>query len=297
MRKKMFSLRPFAKEDKYFVEKMLEHSNVNRAYELGYPRCDNLKELIAEIELYENTLEESIYIIFYEEKPIGISGYLYTPNEGEGYIIGPIVNEEFNFQESMKIIISLVLENKMEMFNTLEAVVSHKNLILDKCYEELGWKYKKTSREMRYDIDGVKKEEGTWSVNLIDKSDKKIVDGSFKLLDKAFRWNGNRDKINELLTDEYKLACVLNERNKVIGVVCWAYLEDINFSRLEYVVVGEKYRKKGIGQALINYIINDSIDNKVKYVYLSTNISNEAVNIYKSSGFYDTVISNIYKEK
>lgn len=297
MRKKMFSLKPFSKDDQYFVEKMLEHSRVNREYELGYPKCDNMKELLAEVEMYENTLEKSIYIIFYEDKPIGISGYLYTPNEGDGYIIGPIVNEEFHFKEGLNIIINLVLDNKMEIFNTLEAVVSHKNVVLDQCYSELGWKYRRTSREMRYDIDGVKKEESQWKINLIDKSNKKIIDESFKLLDKAFRWNGNKKKMEELLNNEYKLACVLNERNKVIGFVCWAYLEDISFSRLEYVVVNEKYRKRGIGQALVNYVINSSIDDGVKCVYLSTNIINEAVNIYKAVGFYDTVISNIYREK
>ena len=46
---------------------------------------------------------------------------------------------------------------------------------------------------------------------------------------------------------------------------------------------------------MINHVINNSIDNKVTCIYLNTGINNNAANLYKTTGFYDTVVSNIYE--
>jgi ribosomal protein S18 acetylase RimI-like enzyme len=42
--------------------------------------------------------------------------------------------------------------------------------------------------------------------------------------------------------------------------------------------------------------IKDSARKKKKYIYLSTEKSNQAVSLYKKVGFYDTVISKIYEK-
>ncbi|MCB2300838.1 GNAT family N-acetyltransferase [Clostridium tagluense] len=240
-----FILRYTQQDDYDFIGEMIDYSNKNIDKELGYPRCDNLGELLAEIELYENTLENSLFIISYDDKPIALGGYLYT--EGD-----------------------------------------------DECYLEIEWDYKRTVREMRYDIDGVKKETLQWIITEFDKNDCIIMNDIFKLLDKTFNWNGNHEKINELLKEDYRVGCVLDKDNNVLGVVSWAYLKEVDFSRLEYLVVKEQYRKNRIGEAMINHVINDSIDNKVTCIYLNTGINNNAANLYKTTGFYDTVVSNIY---
>ena len=43
---------------------------------------------------------------------------------------------------------------------------------------------------------------------------------------------------------------------------------------------------------MINYVINDS--RAMEKIYLSTDIKNNAANLYSKVGFYDTVVSNIY---
>ncbi|MBU3130745.1 GNAT family N-acetyltransferase [Clostridium tagluense] len=293
-----FILRYTQQDDYDFIGEMIDYSNKNIDKELGYPRCDNLGELLAEIELYENTLENSLFIISYDDKPIALGGYLYTEGDDEGYFIGPIIKEEYYNKENIKAIINLILDVKKDVLNefkvNLEAVLSKNNKLLNECYLELEWDYKRTVREMRYDIDGVKKETLQWRITEFYKNDYIIMNDIFKLLDKTFNWNGNHEKINELLKEDYRVGCVFDKENNVLGVVCWAYLKEVDFSRLEYLVVKEQYRKNRIGEAMINHVINDSIDNKVTCIYLNTGINNNAANLYKKTGFYDTVVSNIY---
>lgn len=281
-------------DDYDFISKMLDYSNMDIKGEIGYPRCDDINELLSEIELYDNSLEESICIIYHMDKPVALSGYLYTPGENEGYLIGPICTQEYYCKKNLKAMIELVLNSRKNMFNKLEAVISINNILLNESYLELGWTLKETQREMCFDINTPQNYSSKYDIKEINENDTTAINDAFVLLDKTFKWNGNRNKIDELLKEEYKLGIAVDKNNNVCGVVSWAYVDDVEFSRLEYLVVKEEYRKKGIGESMINYVINDSIVNKMKRIYLSTSENNDAANLYRKIGFYDTIVSNIY---
>lgn len=291
---KNFIIRYNAEDNYKFINEILKYSNENCEMGIGYPRCNDLGELISEVQIYDNILNNSICIIYYEEKPIGIGGFLYTEGESEGYFIGPIVIKEYLNEENVENIINLIVESKKYNFEVLTGVCTDRNEILNKCYLNTGWKYKNTQREMCYDLDNAIKEV-KWKVNEFSKDKVSECAEIFNILDKAFNWDGNRENYNELLRDEYKVACIQEDDEKIIGLVVWSYLKDVDFSRLEYIVVNDKYRKKGIGESMINYIINDSRGNEMENIYLSTGIDNKASNLYSKTGFYDTVVSNVYE--
>lgn len=296
-RSNKFVLKYVTKKDFDFISKMIEYSNKNHKGELGYPRCDDLTELLSEIELYENTVEESVCSIYHENIPVAVGGYLYTHGENKGYLIGPITIEEYHSKENIKRFIDMILNSKKNIFSKLEVVVSQNNKLLNDSYLELGWNYKITQREMCFDTDTVKDYSSKYIIKEIDKNNVEHIDDVFKLLDKAFKWNGNCENIKELLKEDYKLAGVVDEDNSIIGVVSWSYLRGVDFSRLEYLVVNKDYRGNGIGEALVNYVIKDGIYNKVNRIYLSTDIDNNAANLYKKVGFYDTLVSKIYERR
>ena len=193
----------------------------------------------------------------------------------------------------MEVILNLVLESLKNKCEKFLAVCTDENKVLNKCYIENGWNYKETQREMCFKIDKVKRDV-KFKVNELSIDKLKDNEAIFNLLDKNFNWHGHKENYNELLRDEYKTGCVFNNENEVIGVVVWSFLDNVDFSRLEYIVVNENYRNRGIGRAMINHIINDSNNNGVKNIFLSTGIKNNAANLYNLVGFYDTVISNIY---
>jgi N-acetylglutamate synthase-like GNAT family acetyltransferase len=287
----------YYKDNNYdFVDRLLKASNEDTNMGIGYPRCEGIEELISEVELYDNKLSECICLIFDEDKPIGMGGFLYTEGESEGYFIGPILVEEYFVKENVNYIIKLILESKRYSFKKLLGVCTDKNQTLNESYTATGWKYKTTQREMKYDVDKSIKQV-KWQVCELDKTEVKKSQDIFQILDKTFNWGGDRENFNELLRDEYKVGCVLDNEKNILGLVVWAYLEAVDFSRLEYLVVNESNRKNGIGEAMINHVINDANRQNVKNIYLSTGINNAAVRFYNKTGFYDTVVSNIYERK
>ncbi|QAA32143.1 GNAT family N-acetyltransferase [Clostridium manihotivorum] len=293
---KEFKVEYYTDKDYDFIDKLLKLSNENHHMGIGYPRCEDMKELISEVELYDNKLSESICVILDEDEPIGIGGFLYTEGENEAYFVGPILVDEYLNKENVMKAIKLILESKKYTFEKLTGVCTDKNQALNGSYTAMGWQYKTTQREMQYDIDNTIREV-KWQVLELDKDEVSKNNEIFYILDKTFDWDGARDNFNELLRDEYKVGCVLDNENNILGLVVWAYLDNVDFSRLEYLVVNENHRKKGIGEAMINHVINDSSKHNMKSIYLSTGISNEAFKIYTKTGFYDTVVSNIYVRK
>ena len=105
------TLHPANEEDKDFINILCNQSWTNHEQALGYPRCEHIGELLAEIHEFENTLEKSLYMIKLNDKAIGVAGFLFTPNEREGYLCGPIMVKECYTPN----VLSLIFETLMEI--------------------------------------------------------------------------------------------------------------------------------------------------------------------------------------
>ncbi|HHD2770149.1 TPA: GNAT family N-acetyltransferase, partial [Clostridium perfringens] len=254
-----FILKYDAEERQDFISYLLEISARNSEYEIGYPRCDNLDELKSEIDMYENSLNKCVCIIYYEKTPVSIGGFLYTDGDDEAYVIGPLVKEEFFNEENTKKFLNLILKSKRNQFKKLRVVCSNENNILNKCYLDMGWQCINVQREMCLELDeNEERKDIKYSIKSLTKTFLVNCDQVFELLNQAFKWNGNKENYKELLKDEYKVACVSTNNGNIIAVVVWSYLNEVDFSRLEYLAVDKLFQNKGIGESLINYVINDS---------------------------------------
>lgn len=105
----------------------------------------------------------------------------------------------------------------------------------------------------------------------------------------------NNDSVKEIISkyfnvdnpfNIYSKTIVYKENNNLCGVLVYEKI----YERIEidYIVVFEEYRKKGIGSKLVNYIKNNDIS-------LEVNVNNKiAIDFYKKLGFEKTTIRKNY---
>ncbi|WP_040330237.1 GNAT family N-acetyltransferase [Clostridium ihumii] len=291
---KRFHIKYNANENIDFIDEMLRYSNANDNVGIGYPRYDTVKEFINEIESYDSTLEDSIGIIYYEDIPIGIVGILYEEGSESGYFVGPIVIKEYFNEENVKNIIKLILERKNCNIKILRAAPLNSNKILRNAYEDNEWIYDGDHRVMVCYLDN-KERQVKYNIKMMENEELTYNESIFNILNSTFNWNGSKEEYDDLLRDDYFTSCVLDRDKKVMGLVVWSLMEDEQCCVLEYLVVDENYRNKGIGKALVNYVINNAIKNNRTSVELCTQINNKAAELYRKIGFEDTLVMNLYK--
>ncbi len=93
----------------------------------------------------------------------------------------------------------------------------------------------------------------------------------------------------------YNLVIVVEHKNNLIGYIIGEYNKDNNFHILS-IGVKEKYRRKGIGKHMIDYIVNNvksCCNNITLYVH---DMNEKGINFYKKNGFRDIeYIKDYYK--
>lgn len=120
-----------------------------------------------------------------------------------------------------------------------------------------------------------------------------IVSFNNKYLDelKLLLNNFNTDSNNVFV----KRYCYLID-NHVVGFIDYSIYYDR--AELNYIVVDELYRRKGIASSLIKYMIDDAKKNKCINITLEVNEHNlSAINLYKKYNFIQVAVrKNYYKD-
>lgn len=90
--------------------------------------------------------------------------------------------------------------------------------------------------------------------------------------------------MSELSNDLAKYFCVLDDNDKIIAYCgIWQILEEAHITNIS---VSPEYRRKHIGEALLNIVINECYKNMVKFITLEVRVSNEAaIGLYEKYGF------------
>ena len=103
----------------------------------------------------------------------------------------------------------------------------------------------------------------------------------------------NIDYNEENYNKDFRNILVYEESNKIIGVL--SYLLIYDRVEIEYIVVDNEYKRKGIGSKLLNSINLEGIKN----ITLEVRESNkEAIAFYKNNGFdIVTVRKNYYNNE
>ena len=72
--------------------------------------------------------------------------------------------------------------------------------------------------------------------------------------------------------------------DKIVGFISYSVIYER--AELNYIAIHEQYRRKGIGQILLNYAVNNLINNMVENFSLEVNVNNKvAINFYLKNKF------------
>lgn len=89
---------------------------------------------------------------------------------------------------------------------------------------------------------------------------------------------------NELSNELARYYCAFDVHGKLVGYAgCWHILEEAHITN---IAVSPDFRRKKIGEALLNAIIKDCYGSGIKYITLEVRVSNTAaINLYEKYGF------------
>lgn len=112
------------------------------------------------------------------------------------------------------------------------------------------------------------------------------IDSVIAIEEKAYgkhHWS-KESFFNELSNELARYYCAFNTDGELVGYAgSWEILEETHITN---IAVSEDFRRKHIGEALLNAIIQECINNLVKYITLEVRVSNTpAISLYEKYGF------------
>ena len=95
--------------------------------------------------------------------------------------------------------------------------------------------------------------------------------------------------------DPYEKMFCYWQNNKIIGFISYSIIYER--AELNYIVCDEKYRRCGVGQRMLDYVLRDLKNNMVENFSLEVNVNNNvAINFYLKNGFEIKAIRSNYYE-
>ena len=121
---------------------------------------------------------------------------------------------------------------------------------------------------------------------VIKSMEKTDVDGVIGIEEKAYgehHWS-KESFLNELSNDLARYYSAFDENGNLVGYAgCWQILEEVHITN---IAVSVDHRRMGIGDKLLQKIIDDCYENKAKYITLEVRVSNTpAISLYEKYGF------------
>ena len=107
-----------------------------------------------------------------------------------------------------------------------------------------------------------------------------------KLHESAFHRSWSENEFSLMLSDTQKNPCLIvcDKKRKIVGFAILRTLE--SEAELLSIIVAKKWRKRGIGRALINAIIEHLTMSPVTKFFLEVAMDNDAaIKLYNSLGF------------
>lgn len=290
------SSRPARRDDLPFIGKLCARSVSIHQEGIGYPRCEDETELLAELALYENAFEDSIFVVCGPDgSPIGFAGFLVSDTDDVRYLIGPLLDGPWRTAPVAAEVLRELAERPVGG-RPLVCYVEDENTVLVQALQDTGWKPGAVQLEMRYEVSATavpRMEEETHSVRRLTGREDPAFPRVAELLGRQHGWSSDfATRLADYLDDCYHVALV-EEHGYVAGCVLWVYVEDTDFGRLDYLSVDEAFRCRSRGSVLTRHVLADAHrTDSVEYVYLSLDPSNEVAHrLYRRHGFTDNVRS------
>lgn len=84
--------------------------------------------------------------------------------------------------------------------------------------------------------------------------------------------------------DPYEKMFCYRQNNKIIGFISYSVIYER--AELNYIVCDEKYRRCGVGQRMLDYVLRDLKNNMVENFSLEVNVNNKvAIKFYLKNKF------------
>lgn len=301
----MFGDRPFGRHKIALVPASRQHipimdtfiraSAADDRLMIGYPRCDDVGELLAELNLYHTSLEQSIRIIVADGCLVGFTGVL--QDDDTGYVIGPILDERVTSAPVATAVLGAVEDTVRNEALCLSNSVCKSNRALYEAHCAAGWHAGHDYVEMKWDAGTVVLKASSLAVTEIRGVEDQRFDETCEVLQQAFGWQDAQTRLTDLINEHYHVVCRTNN-GSIVGCAIWAPVQAADFARLEYVAVADHHRGKGIASALVQAVQVAAGAAGVKCVYLSVDADNcIAQRLYEKNGFRETVQSTVFTKQ
>lgn len=121
---------------------------------------------------------------------------------------------------------------------------------------------------------------------IIKRMEKEDIDGVIAIEEKAYgahHWSKD-SFLQELNNDLAWYYSLFNSEGKLTAYAgTWHILEEAHITN---IAVDTDYRRKGYGEALLKYILDDCYKEMIKYITLEVRVSNKpAIALYEKYGF------------
>jgi ribosomal protein S18 acetylase RimI-like enzyme len=292
---------PATRGDLPFIARLFAESNVRDELGIGYPRCDDAAEILAELALYDATLEDSFYVLRRgDHRCVGTLGFLFDDDMPFAYLAGPLLDE--GARHRLEEAVGCAEDIARSRFPALRNSVSAGNRALMAALDRRGWKPHHENLEMAFDLDRPPPgPPADVEIEQLAGRDAPWFFAVARLLARTHGWADGEQRLAEYLEQGYRAAFVRAGRvttggqAEAAGAVMWLHLEGTTFSRLDYVSTHEDWRGQGVGAALVHHAIVAARSSGDQRLYLALDPGNTAAHrLYLRAGFRDNLRSVIY---
>lgn len=291
------SLRPAQRADLPFIGKLCARSTSIHHEGIGYPRCEDEKELLAELALYENSLEEHVFVVCDQAgDPVGVTGFLVDDDDEPTYTIGPLLDGPWRTAAVAAEVLRWLVESPLGGRRLLN-YVEEDNVVLVEALRDNGWQPGEVHLEMRYEVAATNTPPAvvadTPPIRRLTGRDDPAFGAVADLVGRQHGWTSNAaTRLADLLDDGYHVA--LSEQDgRLAGCALWIYLDNTDFGRLDYLSVDEAFRRRSYGSALATHALEDAHrTDGVEDMFLSLDPTNDVAHrLYLRCGFADSIRS------
>ncbi|WP_159848985.1 GNAT family N-acetyltransferase [Nocardia sp. CY41] len=295
------SLRPAVAGDLPLVGKLCERSMSVSAEGIGYPRCADEQELLAELALYGNEVEDHLFMVCDAAgAAVGCTGLLVSDTDAVCYLIGPLLHGSWRTVDTASQALRLLLARERVVSSALVGYIVDDNVVLAEALQRTGWRCGEAQLEMSCETTaaehGCVVAGGERFIRGLSTSGDHLFPAVAQMLGRHHHWSSDPlARLSDYLDDGYRVA-VLESAGRLIGCALWIHVSGTDFGRLDYLSVSEEFRGRSYGSMLTRHVLAEATRMEaIERVYLSVDSANEvARRVYRSCGFTEGVASRRY---
>jgi hypothetical protein len=201
--------RPATLADLPFIAQLFAASCENTELAIGYPRCGDANEILAELALYDIALEDSFHVLrFAHGGEVGTFGFLFAGDEPFAYVAGPLL--ERGARHRLEDALGWAESIARGRYPALRVSVADGNRALIAALQRRGWRMLQESLEMVFDLaDLAPSGAGSpWHIERLAAKDTADFAAVARLLGRTHGWHESEARLADCLAEGYQVGFV-----------------------------------------------------------------------------------------